>query len=1021
MKKTKLCSRKLLCFMCMAVGLLLVGENASATSPNSTLLTDPPLAGDYAISSILFKEVSGNQIVFEERVRTITKEAYISDAEINPAKYETNPPELRINSSGMVEEVGGSDPITDIPMVRTSQEYEKTYFVPMLNGVEYTGRLYHEFTDQDRLDFGIASDIIGVFATITEAVTELSAVGVDGPTRFLLLDATYPSETFPITFGNFAGSSAVNTVTLLPAAGVTTTIAAAVNQPIIRLSNASHVIIDGRQNGVSNPHSLTISQMNASNAGHGIQLIDSATHNTIQYSNIESAGAANAGNAAIQIGASVGNPTGNSMNLISNNRIEGGRAGIAIPGTAGNPNNQNVIQDNEIFDFGFTGVWLQSNVINTTLSGNEIYTTSAGIDNVNSGINIAASAGGTNNIFNNKLIDIQNIATTTLRGITLSAATGSVWNIYNNLFVNSVDNGTKTSIYMIQNSGSNAYTLNIYYNSFSLSGTHSGGPANTIGTGGFIKGTAVAALVINYKNNVVHNTRTGGDSIHLGTWFGSPAGVNDYNYNSHFALGGPTSFNAGFNGFVFNAIDDFRNALTPNEANSFFADPLFTSNVDLEPLEGSPLQGAGIPIAGIETDILGNPRSLFSSTIGAFELAELVTSVSLDGVKGWRTLSIPNSNSLQSFLDPVWTQGIPGSDYSSGPTNPQPNVFMLDINTNSWEPVNTLNQSLEAGSGFLLYLYELDIHDDETSNTWPKILNVLGTDFMAPLTVDNTRINSDEGGFSLLGNPFFSDISWDLVDREGIDNAVWVYDANAGLNGEWRSYVDGAGDLTDGLIASFQGFAVRSSDAADRSLTFTEDSKVTGAEFYKVPPVEALLQLEMSMENKSTSTWIRISENATMEYGSGDAIRLQPLTNKYMSIASLKDDKLVAIGSYPSNNDRLKIPLIIDSTVDGIYSIRVADLTNNSNWKFSILDMEEGYEHLLTENYRFDLAIKGNNEQLTEENLELTQIAEQQIRDKSLVRYYVIAEPITTSLPGSELPQVVALNQNYPNPFNPTT
>lgn len=590
-------------------------------TPNTYLVTDPPLAGDYTIGVVLFREVTGKNITFEERVRTVEKEIYVSDAELNPSNYETTPSELRITANGNVEEVGGSEPITDIPMVLSTVTYEETYYVPMLNGQEYEGKLYHEFTAQDRISHGISPDGVGVFATITEAVEEVITVGVDGPTRFLLLDATYPSETFPITFESFPGASSTNTLTLLPAVGVTSLIEGTVNFPIIRLSEVSHVIIDGRQDGVSNPHSLTISQLNGSAGGHGIQFIDGSTENVIQFCNIVSVGAPNAGNGAIHFSTSVGNPDGNSMNLVSNNNILGGRSGILMSGTAGNQNDQNVIQDNEIFDFGFAGIWLSGNTNNTIISGNEIFTTTPTLTVANSGINIAATAGGDNHIFNNKLIDIQNNATTTIRGITMSAAAGSVWNIYNNFFANSVDNGTKTSIYMIQNSGANAYTANIYFNSFSLAGTHVGGTAGTIVSGGYVKSSTGDFTEINYKNNVVLNTRTGGDGIHLGTWFGTPAGVTDFNYNTHFSNGGATSFNAGYDGTVYNVLADYQAAIAPHEANSLFKLTNFVSTTDLHVTGASvgDLDLIGTPITGITTDIDGDVREASFPYQGADE------------------------------------------------------------------------------------------------------------------------------------------------------------------------------------------------------------------------------------------------------------------------------------------------------------------------------------------------------------------------------------------------------------------
>ena len=57
-------------------------------------------------------------------------------------------------------------------------------------------------------------------------------------------------------------------------------------------------------------------------------------------------------------------------------------------------------------------------------------------------------------------------------------------------------------------------------------------------------------------------------------------------------------------------------AETGTDASSISADPLYTSATDLRPLGGSPLLGAGQPVGGITTDIVGDPRGN-PPTIGA--------------------------------------------------------------------------------------------------------------------------------------------------------------------------------------------------------------------------------------------------------------------------------------------------------------------------------------------------------------------------------------------------------------------
>jgi len=77
--------------------------------------------------------------------------------------------------------------------VTITRTVEQEYFVPMLNGSEYFGELYYELTPEQRRDNPLSGR--GVYATITAAKNDAMLKGVSAAVRFLLVDATYPSET----------------------------------------------------------------------------------------------------------------------------------------------------------------------------------------------------------------------------------------------------------------------------------------------------------------------------------------------------------------------------------------------------------------------------------------------------------------------------------------------------------------------------------------------------------------------------------------------------------------------------------------------------------------------------------------------------------------------------------------------------------------------------------------------------------------------------------------------------------
>jgi hypothetical protein len=593
-----------------------LGVTRSATNPTIGAYEQGaivPLApGDYTIGVTLFRQMTGMDITFERRVRTIE----IEETVIDPVKEEqvgiyeeTTEGTVTIQSPASEEEL--------IP-VTVKRKVEQEYYIPMLNGEEYQGKLYYELTPEQQAVHRIA----GVYPTITAAMADAVLKGVAGPVRFILLDATYPSETFPIVISEIAGASAVNTVTLMPDVGVTSLISGSpTNTFIFDFNGVDYFIIDGRSGGTGSTSNLTIQNLTTTGASsHTIRMINGATNNIFRYVTLVNNAQLTAGPRVIDINTSVSDPAGNSFNTIEYCNLNGGRSGIGFAGTAVNPNSNNVIMRNKIFDWTFAGVWLSSNTMNTTIDENEFYQSTL-FNVAGSGINLAT--GGTINIRGNIFRDLQNTATTSVRGVSGTPGANSTVNIVNNFFSLTQDNGTKTSIYAIQLSGTTEHTANVYYNTAYLAGTHTGGTANQIISAGFVKGTTGATSVTNMKNNVCVNDRTAGlgTAFHCAS-FVSVGGTMDIDYNVWFATGGDNSRHAYWAGTGYNDLTAYRGAATPNEQNTFFSDVEFVSGTDLHidgTSIGDPVLG-GTPIAGITTDIDGETRDVAIPYRGADEV-----------------------------------------------------------------------------------------------------------------------------------------------------------------------------------------------------------------------------------------------------------------------------------------------------------------------------------------------------------------------------------------------------------------
>lgn len=467
--------------------------------------------------------------------------------------------------------------------------------------------------------------VVSSHASIQDAYNAIPATVTQAYLIELLPAYTAASEIYPITLGLKSGTSATNTITIRPAAGATGKVISALSTgtPIVLFDDADYIILDGRPGGVGSQPDLTFENTATTNTNsYTLRFLNGATNNVVQYCIIKNNTQTTAGPRAIEFGTSAANPTGNSDNLIQFNEIVGGRSGIGLAGTAANPNLNIRILNNKIHNFGYAGIWVLSASNNILVQENEIFQT-IGFNTANFGI--IAAAFTQMDVIKNKIYDIQNTASTSVRGMQITPAAGAVLNVINNFVSLTQDNGTKTSVYGINILGSTENTVNIYYNTVRIGGNHAaGGTAGTVVSGGIVKGSTGATATYNQKNNIVLNNRTGGPAgvVHTGYFSGATAnvGTQDIDYNVYFVTD-PAASHAGWSGVVFSDIALYKAAAAPNEQNTIFKSVNLVSNTDLH-LTGASIGDfdlAGIPITGIVDDIDGDLRNTTYPYRGADE------------------------------------------------------------------------------------------------------------------------------------------------------------------------------------------------------------------------------------------------------------------------------------------------------------------------------------------------------------------------------------------------------------------
>lgn len=459
------------------------------------------------------------------------------------------------------------------------------------------------------------------FSNIKTAAEYLTRFGVNGPVVLNVAPSSGP-YTEQVVFGQVAGSSATNTITLN---GNGNTLRYAPDRAdakyVMQLNGTDYLTIDNLKiTGTSTLY------------GWGIHLINNANYNKIQNCVINMAAIANitadnsAGIVATNSLTAVGQTGANASYLtIMSDTIIGAYAGVNLAGSAAAKGINNIVTSCVVKDFSAHGIeFLQQDSMVVSL--NDISRAGAVDVTTFEGIEVGA-ANKRCIITRNKIHDTHNSAavkTGTAYGIYFVSCDAHVDSqniVTNNLIYrfNSVS-GTQYGIYNSSSDG-----VKYYHNTVVLNDS-----ASTAGiTRGFYQVTA--ATNIDFRNNIIYITRAGTGAkncIYLGTttstvvsnnnilYMNSPAGTNGVGYYSsnRVTLADWQTANGG--------IYDLQ---------SKDIDPVFTSlsTPDYMPTRVA-INNTGANV-GVAVDLLGNARSTTPDP-GAIEFTPAAT---LDAKIDW--------------------------------------------------------------------------------------------------------------------------------------------------------------------------------------------------------------------------------------------------------------------------------------------------------------------------------------------------------------------------------------------------
>lgn len=529
----------------------------------------------------------------------------------------------------------------------------------------------------------------GTYPTLTGAgglFEKIAQVGLKGNvTAHIISDITEPG-TNEITQWYEAGGSGY-TMTLTPDAAAMRTITGNYSGGVIRLNQASRVIIDGRFAGAG--QYLSISNMATSGTIAAIQFIGNAALQGCNNITIRNCLISNGHNGITSYGIAFGGSTPGSAGYdhdnISITNCNFLKSGYGIFADA----NDNGPFENLEFLF---------NAIGTPVTGHEI--TNSGISlrrcsnaqvsknqisNIRSAINprgMAFFSCVNTNVKQNMISGVHYTGSSSGAGagIFISNHWDETVNmsLVNNIVNDITGTGSNTPSGIAGIRISNGKGFSILYNSVNLSGTVN----NTL------SGNISAAFDIIAQGNVVLKNNIFRNSIYNASAYALAYAIysnmhrvnySEIDHNDYHATG--SQGRLGYSdGSQVSSITQWRSA-TSQDLHSIDDDPIYASPTDLHLDYSSPARKSGAPVFGIETDFEDVVRNLNSPAMGALETAMDVLGPEIEYTPFENTASL-QSRHLTAFITD--TNGVP----ISGIGLP---VLYWNINRGPWFPATAFH------------------------------------------------------------------------------------------------------------------------------------------------------------------------------------------------------------------------------------------------------------------------------------------------------------------------------------------
>ena len=397
------------------------------------------------------------------------------------------------------------------------------------------------------------------------------------------------------------------------------------------------------------------------------------------------------------------------------------------------------------------------------------------------------------------------------------------------------------------------------------------------------------------------------------------------------------------------------------------------------------------------------------------------------GNSGFRMMSSPVAGTIYGdLLNELWTQSVTGGDVTDGSTA---NIWSLSgySGTQSWTEftdISTSGASLNSGEGFLIYVYSDTDWDGD--DDLPVTLSVAGKLNSGDATFPSSGTIA-ASKYGLAGNPYNATIDFDLIGLTNMEDNISVWDD---ANSDWKTWDKSAqsGDLSNGLIAPYQGFWVQANSSGSGSIIIQVADKSGTGTFYKTMNDEyrGSFSILASTSTSTSKNFISFHRDATLDNNELGAKKLMPFqaSSRVVSM-SIIEEKPYKINELPFFHDGV-LTMFYDVFDIELNENDFTTQTSEATLSWNIEELPDHIDIILVDNItgqEVDLQYEVGHTFATESKGSFSANY-----DGPVTTYPLLGEPRFTfqivygaldNTPVKAIPTAYLLDPIYPNPFNP--